>query len=235
MFSISTYFSLHFLALILLTIVIYALVPSKGKKYVLLISSYVCFFLISGKLLLYLLFSTLSVHHIGLWLQDLQNECKGLTKGLEKEERKKRRLANLKPFKPFSELTEEEKEKQKQICSNGGKTNRQLYKENKTLKETTLRLLNSTINRETALKYVSEDTLNELGNDITMQDVLTARMIQEVLENGNTKAIEFLRDTSGQKPTTELEINADVVTAADRALLDKFRANLVEMHNIKTG
>lgn len=91
------------------------------------------------------------------------------------------------------------------------------------------------MSREKALKYVSEDTLSELGDKLTMQDVLTARMIQEVLENGNTKAIEFLRDTSGQKPTTELEINADVVTAADRALLDKFKSNLVEMHNTKTG
>lgn len=154
---------------------------------------------------------------------------------LEKEERKKRRLANLKPFKPYSELTEEEKQRQHELSVKGGQKNRELYNNNKTLKETTLRLLNSSMSRDKALKYVSEDTLNDLGGKLTIQDVLTARMIQEVLENGNTKAIEFLRDTSGQKPTTELDINADVVTAADRALLDKFKSNLVKMHQEKIG
>lgn len=154
---------------------------------------------------------------------------------LAKEERRKRSLANLRPLKKSSDCTPEELEEQRAIRSKGGLKNRELYKENKTLKEVTLKLLNANISKDTALKYVDEKTLESLGEDITMQEVLTARMIQEVLENGNTKAIEFLRDTSGQKPTTELEINADIVTAADRALLDKFKSNLVEMHNIKTG
>lgn len=89
MLSISTYYSLSFLVLLLITVVLYSLVPQKFKRWVLLIFSYIFFYAISGKLLLYLLFSTLSVHHLGLWLNDSQKECSEKTKGLEKEEKKK--------------------------------------------------------------------------------------------------------------------------------------------------
>ena len=54
----------------------------------LLIGSYVFFWSISGKLLVYLLFSTLSVHHIGLWLNDIQAERNIKVKEVEKSERK---------------------------------------------------------------------------------------------------------------------------------------------------
>lgn len=88
MFSIATYFSVEALLLLLVTAVLYACLPQKMRRYVLLLSSYVFFFSISGKLLIYLLFSTLSVHHIGLWLSDVQNECSTRTKKLERDERK---------------------------------------------------------------------------------------------------------------------------------------------------
>ena len=88
MFSIATYFSVEALLLLLVTVALYVCLPQKARRYVLLISSYVFFFSISGKLLVFLLFSTLSVHHIGLWLSDVQNECSIRTKGLEREERK---------------------------------------------------------------------------------------------------------------------------------------------------
>lgn len=88
MFSIATYFSVEALLLLLVTVALYVCLPQRVRRYVLLISSYVFFFSISGKLLVFLLFSTLSVHHIGLWLSDVQNECNIRTKGLEREERK---------------------------------------------------------------------------------------------------------------------------------------------------
>lgn len=88
MFSITTYFSVEALLLLLVTVLLYACLPQKARRFVLLISSYIFFFSISGKLLIFLLFSTLSVHHIGLWLSDIQNECSVSTKGLEREERK---------------------------------------------------------------------------------------------------------------------------------------------------
>lgn len=88
MFSISTYFSVECLLLLLATVLLYAVFPQKIRRYLLLLSSYVFFFSVSGKLLGYLLFSTLSVHHIGLWLADVQNECSSALKTCEKEEKK---------------------------------------------------------------------------------------------------------------------------------------------------
>lgn len=88
MFSITTYFSAECLILLLATALLYAILPQKLRRWVLLLSSYIFFFSVSGKLLGYLLFSTLSVHHISLWLADVQNECSALTKGCERAEKK---------------------------------------------------------------------------------------------------------------------------------------------------
>lgn len=154
---------------------------------------------------------------------------------LAKEERRKRSLANLRPLKKASECTPEELERQKEIVVKGGNARNLQLQERKNLKETTLALLTSKVSKEYAKRYIDNETIETFGDTITMQDILTARMFQEVLENGSSKAMEFLRDTSGQKPTTELEINADIVTAADRALLDKFKSNLVKMHQEKIG
>lgn len=88
MFSIVTYFSVEALLLLLVTVVLYACLPQKMRRWVLLLASYVFFYSISGKLVAFLLLSTLSVHHIGLWLSDVQNECAVQTKGLARDERK---------------------------------------------------------------------------------------------------------------------------------------------------
>ncbi|HCD46823.1 MAG TPA: MBOAT family protein, partial [Lachnoclostridium sp.] len=52
----------------------YQLAPQSFRYKVLLIASYVFFLSFSGKLLAYLLFSTLSIHHIGLWLASCKKD-----------------------------------------------------------------------------------------------------------------------------------------------------------------
>ena len=69
-------------------ILLYSIVPQKAKKYVLLIVSYVFYWLVSGPLVLYLLLSTVSVFGFGLWLEKIQNRMKTALKALPKEERK---------------------------------------------------------------------------------------------------------------------------------------------------
>lgn len=54
-----------FLPVVLL---IYQIATQKHRWKILLLASYIFFYLISGKLLLYIIASTFSVHHIGLWL-----------------------------------------------------------------------------------------------------------------------------------------------------------------------
>lgn len=90
-----TYFGPDFFALFLpLVALIYAIMPSKVRPYVLLVSSYIFFCSISEKLIIYLLISTMSIHHFGLWLDKLQCERKLALKGLTREEKKPVKLAN---------------------------------------------------------------------------------------------------------------------------------------------
>lgn len=90
-----TYFGPDFFALFLpLVALIYAIMPSKVRPYVLLVSSYIFFCSISEKLIIYLLISTVTIHYFGLWLDKLQTERKLALKGLTREEKKPIKLAN---------------------------------------------------------------------------------------------------------------------------------------------
>ena len=88
MFSIATYFSGAYILLLLATVVFYEILPQRARRWVLLLFSYLFFFLISRKLIVFLLFSTFSVHHIGLWLANILNEQKAKLKDTPKEEKK---------------------------------------------------------------------------------------------------------------------------------------------------
>lgn len=90
-----TYFGPEYFLLFLpIVALLYSIVPSKIRPYVLLLASYFFFWSISDKLIIYLLFSTVSIHHFGLWLDKLQQERKLALKGLSREEKKPVKLAN---------------------------------------------------------------------------------------------------------------------------------------------
>lgn len=49
--------------------------------------------------------------------------------------------------------------------------------------------------------------------------------------DGDTRAAEYVRDTAGEKPVTEVESKVDMgVSEADRKLLEKVQARLNEQH-----
>lgn len=76
MCSLSTWFSVMYLAVLLPgTILAYAILPQRLRRVVLLAVSYGVFWLISGKLLGYLLLATLITHYIGIWLALEQGRC----------------------------------------------------------------------------------------------------------------------------------------------------------------
>jgi len=92
-----TYCDVAYLAIFLpLTMLIYSIVPEKHRSKVLLIASYLFFWSISKKLIVYIIFSTFSIHHFGLWLQSLQTERNNLLKEAEKERKKEIRANYLK-------------------------------------------------------------------------------------------------------------------------------------------
>lgn len=88
MLSVSSYFSASCLLLLSLTVGVYAVVPQKARRWTLLFSSWLFFRAVSGKLIVYLLFSILSVHHIGLWLSALQKKGDRLLEAADQEDRK---------------------------------------------------------------------------------------------------------------------------------------------------
>lgn len=84
-----SYFSpVYFILFLPVVAALYSIIPKKAKPYVLLTASYIFFWLFSGKLLVYLLFSTVSIHHFGLWLDKIQSEKKAAVKLLPRAERK---------------------------------------------------------------------------------------------------------------------------------------------------
>ena len=84
-----TYWNVFFLGLFLpLTIIIYNMVKQKNRWKVLLIASYIFFWSISGKLIIYLLFTTFAMHYLGLWITSIQNEKEEALKLVEKDKKK---------------------------------------------------------------------------------------------------------------------------------------------------
>ncbi len=83
-FSSAAYLALFLPAVLLL----YSLVPQRAKKYFLLVSSFVFYWLVSGNLIIYLFLSILSVHYFGLWLDRIAAKKAEAVKQVEKSERK---------------------------------------------------------------------------------------------------------------------------------------------------
>ena len=83
------YCSTLYLAVFLpITLLIYAVTSKKKRWLVLLIASYIFFLSLSGKLIVYLLFSTLSIHHFGLWIDRLNKKRDEEVEVLNHDERK---------------------------------------------------------------------------------------------------------------------------------------------------
>lgn len=132
---------------------------------------------------------------------------------------KEKRLANL---KPINEMSEDEK---KDFARKGGIARGEQRRKQRTMKEQMLALLNTTASREQAVKYLGADADKLAEDDMTFQGLMTAKMWQEATQNGNAKAAEFCRDTSGQRPKDIIEVSAEIMTEADRNLI----ANMAEI------
>ena len=59
-----------------------------------------------------------------------------------------------------------------------------------------------------------------------LEDVALAMMERAAM--GDVKAAQFLRDTAGEKPAETIDLSADITTEADRALMEKLKARMIE-------
>ena len=85
----NSYFSVeYFLMLLPACVIFYLIVPKMPRRLVLLLFSYAFFWFVSGKLIVYLLASTLLVYLFGLWLDKILREQKQALSSLERSEKK---------------------------------------------------------------------------------------------------------------------------------------------------
>ena len=62
---------------------------------------------------------------------------------------------------------------------------------------------------------------------MTLYDLIQTVAVGRALE-GNVKAMEYVRDTHGDKPVDKVDITGDIMTEGDRAMLEKITKRIDE-------
>ena len=119
----------------------------------------------------------------------------------------------------YKNLIKRTPEELREMAKRGGQANAERIKRQKNLNELAKAILQSDLSKAKA-RDILGDMVELLGEDTSLGAVLTMVQAREA-QQGNTKAYEVLRDTAGFKPVERQEISADIMTDADRALLDK--------------
>lgn len=139
------------------------------------------------------------------------------------------RYKNLKPNRSIDGLTEEERIKQREICQKGQKAMIEKRKAKKTMQETFKAFCELDISEDDAKDLIGKFS-KFMGEEMTIQSLMTALALKIGIEDGNVKALEFVRDTSGNKPKDVQEIKADIMTESDKRLLE----NVAKRVNVST-
>lgn len=145
------------------------------------------------------------------------------------EESKQNSLKNLKPIRGYDACkTQEEKDRLREIVSKGGKASQECMRKAKSFKDVCNQALTTKVDKEKAMSFVGDDVdLIPFDEDgyTDMQTVLSVRALR-ISADGNAKYLEFVRDTSGQKPKDELSVTADIMSESDRALIENIQKRL---------
>ena len=97
--------SLQFLAFIAIVGLIYFAVPKKIKWLILLLASYIYYFLSSSKLTIFLIITTISIYFAALAMSNIDAKTKTKCNGQEKETKKKLKKTAAKNKKTILILT----------------------------------------------------------------------------------------------------------------------------------
>ena len=110
------------------------------------------------------------------------------------------------------------KERARELGSLGGKKAKENRDARKNINELAKAMLEQTVSEDQIRAVLGDNTTMLLDNSVA--SLLLGSMIKGAL-NGSFKCAEFVRDTAGYKPKNEVELNADIITDADKALIDK--------------
>ena len=114
-------------------------------------------------------------------------------------------------------LSDRTKEERQQIGSLGGKKTKENRDNKKNFNELAKALLDLTVS-DSMIKETLENPDTMIDNSYGS---LILAAIAQGAKNGSFKCAEFIRDTAGYKPKNEIELQADIMTDADRSLIDK--------------
>lgn len=116
---------------------------------------------------------------------------------------------------PVSVMDEDEKKK---FCALGGANSHRAQKEQKNINQLAKAMLEQTVTEEQIKQILGDNTTMLLDNSLA--SLMIAKGIQGALD-GSFKWFETIRDTAGYRPKNEIELQADIITESDKALLDK--------------
>ena len=106
------------------------------------------------------------------------------------------------------------------IIAKANESKRANNEKKRNLKEIAKALLEYSTGERQKKQILGENYAETFGELETNGEVMLARMILGAMD-GSFKCAEFVRDTAGEKPKNEVEVSADIMTDADRALIEK--------------
>lgn len=115
-------------------------------------------------------------------------------------------------------LKDRTEKERKEIVSKAHEKARENREQKKNINELAKAMLEQTMTEKQIQTIMGNDTNVLLDNSVA--SVMLGAMIKSAL-NGSFKAFESVRDTAGYKPKNEIELNADIMTDNDKALIDK--------------
>ncbi len=117
-------------------------------------------------------------------------------------------------------LADRTREERAEIGRKGGLKSAEIRRNRQTMKETILELIQKEVKTE---KYGGDASI--LGEKATLQEIILASMIREA-SNGDTKAMQLLRDTIGEQPTIKTENKTELITPEDLQTIDNLKRYL---------
>lgn len=148
---------------------------------------------------------------------ETQGQQEITTKSVNSDSIKSNKVYNIQNLKPYNKTDRVlSSEEAKRRGSKGGIKSGEVRRQKKTMRETL----------ENALKIeLSPEKLEELGADISLMNgetsVLSAIIASTIREaiNGDTKAIQFVRDSIGEQPVAKTENVTEVITKDDTEMI----------------
>lgn len=125
-------------------------------------------------------------------------------------------------------MSERSMEDRKRVSKLGITKSIQSKQNKKSLNDIAKAMLDTQLSDSQVKKLLGVDVLPDFvdSDNMTVGAMLIIRGLESALVDKNFKWAEFVRDTAGYKPKNEVDISADIMTDADRQLMENIQKRL---------